>query len=90
MGLGGNSVLVGLDGVRGVEDIRGWMVLCRRDGLEERDHRGIVSVDGRDNGNVVLKLVEFIVGCRCYGDSRIERINEGGIVRAKGHFADDV
>ncbi len=59
-------------------------------GSEDRNHRGVVGVDSRDNRNVVLELIELVGGCWCYGDSIVERIDKGGVVRAEGHFADNV
>lgn len=76
--------------MRGVEDVRGRVVLCGRDCLEERNHRSVVGVDGGHDRDVVLKLVELIIRCWCYSDSGVEGVDERGIVRAKRHFADDM
>lgn len=59
-------------------------------GFEEGDERGVVGVNGGDDGEVVLEFVEVVVGGGCYGDGVVEGVDEGGVVGAKGELADDV
>lgn len=90
MGLASDSVLIGLDGVGGVKDggsMVFWIAVYR---VEERDKRGVVGVDGGDDGEVVLEFVEMVGRSGGNGDGVVERVEERGVIWAKGHFADDV
>lgn len=49
-----------------------------------------VGVDGRDDGEVVLKLEEVVVLRRREGNGVVKRVVHGGEVRTKGHLADDM
>lgn len=88
--LRGDGILVGFDSVRGVEDVGGWVILGGDDGLQEGHKRGIIGVDGGNNGKVVLELVKMVVRRRSHSNGRIERVGERGIVGSKRHLADDV
>jgi hypothetical protein len=59
-------------------------------GLEEREERGVVGVDGGHDGEVVLELVEVGRGVGGEGDCVVERVGERGVVGPEGHLADDV
>ena len=86
MALRGNGVLVGLDGVLGEEaGGRGGV-----GGVEGFEGFEAVGVDGGDDGEVVLELVEVVVGGRGQGDGVVKGVVHGGVVGAEGHFADDV
>lgn len=86
MGLGRHGVLVRDDGVGGGE----WR---RRKGRRGRGRgkggrrRGGAGEDGGDDGEVVLKAVEVVGGG---GEGVVERVEEGGVERAKGEFGDEV
>lgn len=59
-----------------------------RHGILVREHgSGADAVPGRYDGDVVLELVEVILG---NVDGAVERVDERGIVRAEGQFRDDV
>jgi hypothetical protein len=82
-----DSVLVRLDGVFAVPDRFRRVVLVAVDGFEEGEERGVVGVDGGDDGDVVLEFVEVVF---CCGDSVVERVLEGGVVWAEGELGDTV
>lgn len=84
------GVLVCFDGVRAEDGAGGVVVGVAGDGFEEGEERGVVGVDGGDDGEVVLELVEVVFAGGRGGDGVIEGILEGGVVWAEGHFADDV
>ena len=87
MALRGDGVLVCLDGVRGGEDgfrgVGAFLVVVYV--LEEGEERGVVGVDGRDDGEVVLVFVEVVWGA---GDGVVEGIFERGVVGAEGELGD--
>jgi hypothetical protein len=83
--LRGGGVLVCLYGVGRVEDVFGGVVGVAVYGFEEREQRGIVGVDGRDDGKVVLEFVEVVFGGR---DGVVEGVDEFGVVRAEGQLLD--
>jgi hypothetical protein len=90
VGLRGDGVLVRLDGVGAEDGARGVVVRVAVYGFQQGKEVGRVSVYGRHNGEVVLEFVEVVLarGGKCNGV--VERVGQGGIVRAKRHFADDV
>lgn len=64
----------------------GFALLCY--GILVRKHgAGSDAVPGWNDGNVVLELVEVVVG---NVDGAVERVDEGGVVWAKGQLGDDV
>lgn len=77
--------------MRGVENRRGGVVLgVAVYGVEKWDKGRVIGVDGGYDGKVVLELVEMVGFSGRHGDGVVERIGKRGIVRAKGHFANDV
>ena len=91
MALTGHGVLVCLDSVRGVENGGSGMATSLSiHGFEERNEGGVVGVDGRHNGEVVLELVEVVGFGGRHGNSIVQRIGKRRVVRAERHFADDM
>lgn len=85
--LRGHGVLVGLDGVGGVEYVLGGVVGVAVYGFEEGQEGSVVGVDGGHDGEVVLEFVEVVFG---RGDGIVEGVDEGGVVGTEGHFLDVV
>ena len=85
--LRGDGVLVGFHGVRGVPDALCGVVGVAVYGFEEGEEGGVVGVDGGDDGEVVLELVEVVFGG---GDGVVEGVDEGGVVGAEGELLDVV
>lgn len=76
MALARNGILVRLHCVRGVEDGGGGVAVgIAVYGFEEGDERGVVGVNGGDDGEVVLEFVEVVVGGGCYGDGVVEGVD---------------
>lgn len=84
--LRGDGVLVGLDGVL-TEHAGGAGRVCRVEGFQRLER---VRVNGGDDGEVILELVEVVVGGWGESNSVVERVVHGGEVRAERHLADDV
>jgi hypothetical protein len=76
MALRGDGVLIRFDGARGVENVGCGMVLCRRDGRKQGEQGRAISVDCRHDGEVVLKLEEFVLWCWGYSDRGVERVRK--------------
>jgi hypothetical protein len=90
MALRGDGVLVGFDGVGAEDGACGVELGVAIYSLKKRKEAWVVGVDGGDDGEVVLEFVE-VVGCGGGGgDGVVEGVGEGGVVGAKGHFADDM
>jgi hypothetical protein len=71
-----------------VEDGFGGVVVAATiHGLEEGDQGGVVGVDGRDDGEVVLEFVEVVCGG---GEGVVERVLERRVVGAEGELIDVV
>lgn len=87
MRLRGRSVLVGFHGVGRVPYAFRGVIRVAVDGFEEGEERGVVGVDGGNDGEVVLELVEVFFGG---GDGVVEGVDEGGVVGAEGELLDVV
>jgi hypothetical protein len=83
MALTRSGILVRLDGVLGVEDGLGGVFGVAVYRVEERQQRGVVGVDGRHDGEVVLEFVEVLVRG---GDGVVERVGERRVVGAEGEL----
>ena len=59
-----------------------WVSIHR---VKEGQKRGVICIDGRHDRQVVLELVKVVGGC---GDGVVERVEEGGVVRAEGELVD--
>lgn len=62
-------------------------VLVREEGAVVVGGAGVDAVDGRDDGEEVLELVEVVWGGL---NGAVERVGEGWVVVSKGEFVDDV
>ena len=78
-----SGILVRLDGVLGVEDGLGGVFGVAVYRVEERQQRGVVGVDGRHDGEVVLEFVEVLVRG---GDGVVERVGQRRVVGTEGEL----
>ena len=90
MGLRGDGVLVGEDGVAGGFPLLVFGALGGGGGGRGRGGEGGVrgaGVDGGDDGEVVLEAVEVV---RRPGEGAVERVEQGGVEGPEGEFVDEV
>ena len=93
MGLRGDGVLVGEDGVAG--GFRSLLLVFGALGGGGGGGRGRggeggvrgAGVDGGDDGEVVLEAVEVV---RRPGEGTVERVEQGGVEGPEGEFVDEV